>query len=117
MRLNTNPIKEIIVSVGQIFNFLIPVLIAAALVVFFWGLVKYLWGGGKDTAYGRRIMTSGLIALFVMVSVWGIVALIQESLGVDQNAGANIPQIPVYGVKSGSDAPCTGNYLDCLNKN
>jgi hypothetical protein len=76
------PIKNLVLSLGQIFNFLIPVLIAAALAVFFWGLVKYIWSQGKDSKAGRQIMTAGLVSLFVMVSVWGIILLAQNALGV-----------------------------------
>lgn len=78
---------------GDILNRIIPVLIALALVVFFWGLVQYIrtHKGGKET------MIAGLVGLFIMVSVWGIIRIAQNTLGVS-NAGSNIinniPQVP-----------------------
>lgn len=75
-------------------NRVIPVLIALALVIFFWGLVQYIrtHKGGKD------IMIAGLLGLFIMVSVWGIIRIAQNTLGVS-NAGAfngnNVPQVPL----------------------
>lgn len=95
--LNIEPLKNILKGAGDLLNLLIPILIALAVVVFFWGLVKYVYGGGKDTSKGRQIMLSGLVALFVMISVWGLVRLMQTALGVDQNAQTNVPQIPVGG--------------------
>lgn len=88
------PIKNLIVAVGGILNMLIPVLIAAALVVFFWGLVKYIWGGGKSADSGRKTMIAGILSLFIMVSIWGLVNLVQNALGVNGTGSVQIPQVP-----------------------
>jgi Co/Zn/Cd efflux system component len=74
---------------GTVLNMLIPILIAAALVVFFIGLVQYIWKkkGGKD------IMIAGLVGLFVMVSVWGIIRLAQNTLGVNNSTSIPVPQV------------------------
>ena len=90
------PLKNLIVAVGGILNMLIPILIAAALVVFFWGLVTYIWGAGGAESHdkGRNIMIAGLVSLFIMVSVWGIVNLAQNALGVSPGGGVQIPQVP-----------------------
>ena len=78
--------------VGDLLNRLIPVLIALALVVFFWGLVRYI--AKRDSKEGRQTMIAGLIALFVMVSVWGILRLAQNTFGVNNAAPVTIPQVP-----------------------
>ncbi len=76
-------------------NRLIPVLIALALVVFFWGLVKYIRSG--KAAGAKDVMIAGLVGLFVMVSVWGIIRIAQNTLlggtGSIQTPGG-IPQVP-----------------------
>lgn len=69
-------VKDLIAAAGGLINYLINVVIAIALLVFFWGLVKFIFrvGGDKDAVEeGRRLMVWGLITLFVMVSVWGII--------------------------------------------
>lgn len=89
-------LNDLIVDAGQILNNLIPVLIAAAVVVFFWGLVRYILSPGEGHATGRTTMIAGLLALFVMVSVWGIIKLAQNTLGIngDNNNGSIvIPQV------------------------
>lgn len=86
------PIHALITNVGRIVAALVPILITLALVVFFFGLVRYLWGGsGAKHAAGRNLMIWGLIALFVMVSVWGIIELAQDALGIDAKSGTTIP--------------------------
>ncbi len=71
-------LKTLIASAGELLNMLIPVLIALALVVFFWGLVKYIRSG--KAAGGKDIMIAGLVGLFIMVSVWGIIRIAQTTL-------------------------------------
>ncbi len=90
------PLRNLVVAVGSILNLLIPVLIAAALVVFFWGLVQYIRHpeGGEHGGGGRPVMIAGLVSLFIMVSVWGIINLAQNALGVQGNAPVQVPQVP-----------------------
>lgn len=61
--------------------------IAAAVAVFFWGLVEYIFriGGekGGEAKGGGHLMLWGIIALFVMVSIWGIIRLLQQTFQVD----------------------------------
>lgn len=75
-------IRNIIVAIGDMIRLMIPILIALAVVVFFWGLVKYIWGQGKDTEGGRKTMIAGLISLFVMVTLWGILAFAAGTIGI-----------------------------------
>ncbi len=65
-------------------NSLIPLLMTLAVVVFFWGLVKYIASAADDSAKesGKTLMIWGMIALFVMVAFWGIIGYFQSSLGV-----------------------------------
>lgn len=89
------PLANLIGAVARLVGALVPILITLALVAFFWGLIQYLWKGGdkKSVGNGKRLMIWGLITLFVMVSVWGIVRLGQDALGINPNAGATSPQV------------------------
>ncbi len=61
------------------------VLFAAGMVVFMYGLVQFLWqlkdGHGHDE--GVKHMLWGVVGMFIMVSVWGIIALIINTIGAD----------------------------------
>lgn len=76
-----------------------PIVFGLALLAFFWGLAMYMWslsggdGAAAHSAYGapaspqgkqtgRTIMLWGLIVLFVMLSVWGLVNMLQATFGI-----------------------------------
>ncbi|MDZ4226471.1 MAG: hypothetical protein U1C66_03195 [Patescibacteria group bacterium] len=78
----------------------IPILIGVALLFFFWGLVQYIRkpGGGEEKggADGKKIMIAGLVGLFIMVSVWGIIRLGQQVLRLENESQApTSPSAPV----------------------
>src|SRR3989344_207097 len=63
-------------------NALIGLFITLAIVVFFWGLIRYLVEAGEEKAKGLQIMFYGVLAIFVMVSIWGIIRLLQSTFKV-----------------------------------
>ena len=83
-------LTSLISFAGDILNRLIPVLITLALVVFFWGLIQYI----RTHKAGKDIMIAGLVGLFIMVSVWGIIRIAQNTLGVGSGGPPSIPQVP-----------------------
>ena len=74
------------------------VIMTAAFVTFFYGIVMFIYsrvsgkGDLKELEKGKEFMVWGLAALFVMVSVWGIIKLAQDLLGIK---GSNIDIQPV----------------------
>jgi len=79
---------------------LIPLVFTLALLLFFWGVVKYIRSEGDGKEDGRRIMIWGIIALFVMASIWGLVAFLQKEI-IGTNNPTSVP-IPSIGGGSGS---------------
>ena len=68
---------------------LVGILMTLAILAFFYGLVIYIWNlrGGKDE--GKAIMVWGVVAMAVMVSVWGLVNLLQRTVfGDNENYSA-----------------------------
>ena len=69
--------------VSTFLNSLVYLFITLAIVVFFWGLIKYLWESGAEAkSAGLQTMMYGIIAIFVMVSIWGIIRLLQSTFRV-----------------------------------
>lgn len=62
-----------------VINAIIPVLVSLALLVFFIGLIKYIYNAGDVRAHtqGLEFIKWGLVALFVLLSVWGILDVAQ----------------------------------------
>jgi len=95
---NPDYIESIINAFDTWVGLLVPVLIGLAVVVFFVGLVKYIRGGAETKASAISSMVWGVIAIAVMVSIWGLVGLLQGIAGIegDQDAGTTIaPRLPI----------------------
>ena len=74
---------DTLVLASTFLNGVIGLFITLAIVVFFWGLIKYLMSMDHENANeGLKIMFWGVIAIFVMVSIWGIIRLLQSTLKV-----------------------------------
>jgi FtsH-binding integral membrane protein len=80
-------------TVEGLISKLIPLVIGAAVLVFLWGILKFVIASSEeDKAKGRQFMIWGVIGLFVMVSVWGLVNFFRNTLGL--TGGANTPPPP-----------------------
>jgi|GEM_PF-1711372 len=91
------PLQTLVASVGRLVASLVPILITLTMIIFFWGLFKYVRDSGKGHDAGKKIMVAGLGSLFVMVSIWGIINLAQGALNVNPNAPVQSPGVPVPG--------------------
>ena len=80
----------LLVFANAALNDLMVVFITLAIVVFFWGLIQYIFKGGEDRANGLTTIFYAIIALFIMVSIWGIIHLLQNTFGVG-NASSEVP--------------------------
>lgn len=75
---------SLISSVGYLINILLPITFGLALLYFFWGLANFiLKSGSGEREEGKTKMVWGVIALFVMASVWGIVQFIADAFLID----------------------------------
>ena|SRR3989344_1196448 len=76
-------------------NDFIPFIIGIAVLVFIWGLLKYFMSGGDDEAKKAAIslIIWGIIFIFVMVSVWGLVNILTGSFSFNETA-PTVPVIP-----------------------
>jgi hypothetical protein len=60
------------------------------------GLIRYITAGGDadKRAEARGIMIWGVVILFVMVSVWGLVGILGNLTNVRQESTIPSPQLP-----------------------
>jgi hypothetical protein len=80
--------KELIdnVFIGGLIQPIVPLLIGLAVVVFVYGvLTMVLSEGGEKKEDGKKYMLWGIIGIFVMVSVWGLVNILQGTFGLQNN--------------------------------
>lgn len=66
----------------EIINPVILFLVALALLIFMWGLFEYIRGADSLDARskGRTHMLWGIIGLFIMVSAYGILNVVVDSI-------------------------------------
>ena len=96
-----NNFTQLLAAVGNLASRAIGILVVIALAVFFWGLVKYLFklGGEEGSKNGKDLMIYGIVALFVMVSIWGIINFIANFFGLNnqnvlgQNTTSLVPVV------------------------
>ena len=83
-------------TLQRIINSIIPVVITFGLLFFLYGVVTYILDP-KDVGKARDIMLYGIIGLFVMVSVWGLVNLLSDTFlsGSTRAAPTTMPFVPV----------------------
>lgn len=60
----------------------VPLAFTLALLFFFYGIAKYIWSEGQGKAEGKSIMIWGVVALFVMSSIWGLVRFLQVEFDI-----------------------------------
>lgn len=82
--------------IANIMNIIIPLLITAAVIYIIAGILKYVTASdGDKQAEGRTMIISGVVGLFVIVSIWGLVAILNSTFGIQQSGtGANVDCIP-----------------------
>lgn len=67
----------------NIINILVVLIFTLTFIVFMWGIIKGWIVGGGDTEgveNGKQVLLTGVIALVIMSSVWGILYLLRSSL-------------------------------------
>ena len=71
-------------GIGNILNYATGILVGAIIVFYFWGIVRRSWEGQEGSAkvYDdmHKQLLWGLIALFVVLSIWGLLSLLGNLL-------------------------------------
>lgn len=107
----TTTLFDIMTMVDGVMGDFVQLALAVALVVFIWGIVKMMVGmsgggfmldadgkkGGSNAAKaiadGKKRMSWGVVALFLIVSIWGIISLLSVMMGV--NGAASTQPVPI----------------------
>ncbi len=70
---------------AYIINPAILVVFALGFLLFVYGLVEFLWNlnEGGDNTEGKKHMLWGIVGMLIMVSVYGLLALLDNTFGLD----------------------------------
>jgi len=83
-------LNSLVDDVGNIVDKIIPIVFALAVLGFFYGLVKYIFGAEQDKDAAKKTMIWGVVALFVMASVWGLVNFIGDNVGIQNDTAPDV---------------------------
>jgi len=63
---------------------ILPLLVSLAVVFFLWGVTQYVINptSSEEREKGQQYMVWGLIGLFVIVSIWGLVSVLTNTFGI-----------------------------------
>jgi hypothetical protein len=94
-------VGSILATVQKILSTLIPIVFTIALLYFLWGLASYIMSAGNEESQkkAREHMIYGIVALFVMVAVWGLIGAVGTTFGINAG-GAAIPLPEVVPIQS-----------------
>lgn len=76
---------------GMLNSAVIPILVTIAIVFFIWGVIQYVINpnSSEEREKGQQYMIWGIVGLFVILSIWGLVAILTGTFGIS----ASVPQL------------------------
>ncbi|KKU75647.1 MAG: hypothetical protein UY01_C0007G0025 [Candidatus Nomurabacteria bacterium GW2011_GWB1_47_6] len=92
---NNSTLKDVLCFATRLINdSVIPFIFAVATALFIWGAVKFFIINADEEAQrdqGRQFMIWGIVALAVMLSIWGLVGILTSTFGVPD--GSVLPKV------------------------
>lgn len=87
--------QELVYRVVYLINLIIPLIISLTIVVYMYGAASSILttnsDGKKRREKLRTFYGTGILIIFVMVSIWGILALLKNTLAVAIGPSSNAP--------------------------
>jgi hypothetical protein len=86
-------IKTLLRDFKSLLDLVVPVIFGLALIFFFYGLAQFIRSvSDKTIQEGKNKMIWGVVSLFVMFSIWGIIRYIGESVNISTGiTGGTVP--------------------------
>lgn len=111
-------IGDVICKIGDILSSIIPILLILAVIYFIWGVIEYMINpGAEEKKKGKSKIIYGIIGLVIIVSLWGIVTLVIDSFGLDQQESVliNPANIIDNNVQASNTTNCFVSYQGAAN--
>ena len=99
-------------NISSIINILVAIAVSLVFLYFFWKVGQFILAGDATYEKLKREIIWSVIAIFLLVSIWGIINLLQNILFPTQ-AGSGVQYTNVFGTISNPsiDSICT-KYRD-----
>jgi|SRR3989344_2179547 len=86
--------KSLVNKIIENINYLMVLVVGLAVFVFTWGIFKYFVAGAneKKVEEARNVLIYGLLGIFIMLSVWGLVNILINTFGFTATTQPTIPR-------------------------
>lgn len=93
--LNDQSAFSLITTISLLLSWIVPVLIALAVVYFIWGVIQYTISTDDEAKKGARSkIIQGLIGLFIIIAFWGIIKVVTNTFGIGPGTTPVLPCVP-----------------------
>ncbi len=81
--------------IDYVINPAVKIVFTLGLFFFLWGFIEFLWKlkDGEVDNDGKQHMVYGLLGMLIMVSVYGIIALVMNTFGIDPQTATDVSRI------------------------
>ena len=95
---NPAPVNTVLTNVLTLLAIIIRILIASALAVFGWGIVKLIIAANdpKKIEQAKYMILWGIISVFVLASMAGILKFIKTYIGIPNNSPIQVPTFTTF---------------------
>lgn len=90
-------ISALIGTLSYYVTLLVPFVVGLAVLALAWGLFNFITSAGDEEARAnaKNLIIWSIIAIFVMISIWGLVNILRTSFGfTDVNSPVITPGVP-----------------------
>ena len=96
-QINGSALLSLLGLAQKIVTLLVPFAVGLAVLAFFWFLITFIWKARDDAGEKQKSMAGmgySILALFLMVSIWGIIGFLGSMFGIGQGGNVPIPGVP-----------------------
>lgn len=89
-------VSQLIARLTELLVVIIPFIIGLTVLVILWGIFLYITKAGEEEkrSEAKLYIIWGIFSLFVMVSLWGFVNVLDTTFNLDKTVPKNLPQAP-----------------------
>jgi hypothetical protein len=88
-------LQSLLCKFNELLGAVLPFLIAIGVVIFVWGVIQYVIASDEEAkSAGRDRIIYGIIGLVVIVGLWGLVRIVTNTFGLNNQANIQFPTVP-----------------------
>jgi len=88
-------IPTLVTAINGVINLVFPVLVGIAVIVIIWAIFQMVLNAGDEEARkaGRTKLLWGIIGIFLMLSVWGLINILINTIYLDRSSAVDVPVV------------------------